>query len=79
MNAANAYMDAVDTILKGIRDTQLQSIGEAARIFTETIAGDGLVHMFASGHSRVFLEEMFPRLDHGVDHRVALDAQREDL
>lgn len=61
MNAANAYMDAVDTILKGIRDTQLQSIGEAARIFTETIAGDGLVHMFASGHSRVFLEEMFPR------------------
>lgn len=61
MDAALAYMDAVQLILQRIRDTQLLPVQQAAEIFTRSIAGDGLVHMFATGHSRVFLEEMFPR------------------
>ncbi|MCC6613774.1 MAG: SIS domain-containing protein [Anaerolineae bacterium] len=61
MNAALTYMTAVEGILHRIRDTQLDAIGQAAKIFANTIASDALVHMFATGHSRVFLEEMFPR------------------
>ncbi len=33
----------------------------AAEICTNSIAGDGLVHLFGTGHSRMFIEEMFPR------------------
>ena len=32
-----------------------------AAICTHTIANDGLVHLFGTGHSRMFVEEMFPR------------------
>jgi uncharacterized phosphosugar-binding protein len=61
MNAALAYLHAAQDILKQIEATQTDAIDRAATVFAETIAGDGLVHMFATGHSRVFIEEMFPR------------------
>ncbi|MBN8594107.1 MAG: SIS domain-containing protein [Anaerolineae bacterium] len=59
--SAFKYFDAVQAILNRIRDTQMESIDRAAAIFADSIAGDGLVHCFATGHSRVFVEEMFPR------------------
>jgi uncharacterized phosphosugar-binding protein len=61
MSAATAYMDAIQHILTRINETQQDAIDRAAALFADTIAGDGLVHMFATGHSRVFIEEMFPR------------------
>jgi uncharacterized phosphosugar-binding protein len=61
MNAAFAYLDAAQAILERIRTTQLEAIVQAAAICTTTIAGDGLVHLFGTGHSRMFVEEMFPR------------------
>lgn len=48
-------------ILERIQSTQMQVIEQAAEICTNTIAGNGLVHMFGTGHSRIFVEEMFPR------------------
>jgi uncharacterized phosphosugar-binding protein len=39
----------------------MDAIAQAAAICTHSIAGDGLVHLFGTGHSRMFLEEMFPR------------------
>ena len=61
MNAMLAYFENIQTILQKIRATQTEAIDRAADLFTASIAGDGLVHMFATGHSRVFIEEMFPR------------------
>jgi uncharacterized phosphosugar-binding protein len=61
MNAVFAYLDAAQAILERIRTTQLDAIARAAEICTQSIAGDGLVHLFGTGHSRMFLEEMFPR------------------
>jgi uncharacterized phosphosugar-binding protein len=61
MNAAFAYMDAAQAILERIRTTQMETIARAADICTHTIANEGLVHLFGTGHSRIFLEEMFPR------------------
>lgn len=61
MNSMSAYLDAAQAIIRRIQETQLPHIERAADICAQTIAGGGLVHLFATGHSRVFVEEMFPR------------------
>lgn len=61
MNAALAYLNAAQGILDRIRTTQMDALERAAEICTASIAGDGLVHLFGTGHSRMFIEEMFPR------------------
>ncbi len=61
MNASLTYLDAVQQILDRIRQNELPAIEAAAEICAESIAGDGLVHLFATGHSRMFVEEMYPR------------------
>jgi len=60
-NSALAYLDAAQGILDRIRTTQLPNIEAAADICTQSMSGDGLVHLFGTGHSRMFVEEMFPR------------------
>jgi uncharacterized phosphosugar-binding protein len=42
-------------------DTQTERIKEAARICSGVILKGGLVHLFGSGHSRMAVEEMYPR------------------
>jgi uncharacterized phosphosugar-binding protein len=61
MNPALTYLDAAQAILTRIRQTQMEAIEQAADICSQTIAGGGLVHLFGTGHSRMFIEEMFPR------------------
>jgi uncharacterized phosphosugar-binding protein len=61
MDASWAYIDAAEAILKRIREHEMDHIEQAAKICAHTIANEGLVHMFATGHSRMFVEEMYPR------------------
>ena len=61
LKPALAYLDAAQSIIERIRSTQMVAIDQAAAICTQSIGGDGLVHLFGSGHSRMFIEEMFPR------------------
>ena len=61
MDAAWAYLDAAEAILKRIREHEMDHIERAAEICAHTIANEGLVHMFATGHSRMMTEEMYPR------------------
>jgi uncharacterized phosphosugar-binding protein len=60
-NAALEYISQAKTILDRIQSTGMGAIEEAAGICAQTIAGEGLVHLFGTGHSRIFVEEMFPR------------------
>lgn len=39
----------------------MEAIETAAEICVESIANDALVHLFGTGHSRILVEEMFPR------------------
>ncbi|MEZ4680472.1 MAG: SIS domain-containing protein [Caldilineaceae bacterium] len=55
------YLDAAQSIIERIRATQIDAIEAAADICTHSIANDTLVHLFGTGHSRMFVEEMFPR------------------
>lgn len=53
---------AARDVLERIEATELDAIERAADLFARTIAVDGLVHVFGSGHSRMNTEEMFPRI-----------------
>lgn len=55
------YLHAAEDLVRHIRETQLDAIDEAAEICAQTIAEDGLVHLFGTGHSRIPVEEIFPR------------------
>jgi uncharacterized phosphosugar-binding protein len=58
---ALAWIAAADGVLRRIADTQAGAIEEASAWCADAIAGDGLVHLFGTGHSRIPVEEMFPR------------------
>ena len=60
-NAALDYIAQAKAILERIEATQMDAIENAAEICAQAIAADGLVHLFGTGHSRIFIEEMFPR------------------
>lgn len=61
-SAAVRWLAAAREVLDRIESTQLPAIDSAAELFATTIAADGLVHVFGSGHSRMNTEEMFPRI-----------------
>src|ERR1051325_11041392 len=42
-------------------DEQADAIAAVAAACADAIAADGLVHLFGAGHSRIPVEEMFPR------------------
>ncbi|MCC7376638.1 MAG: SIS domain-containing protein [Verrucomicrobiales bacterium] len=54
------YLDACREILSKVAD-QLPLIRQAADRFAKTILGGRMVHLFGSGHSRILVEEMWPR------------------
>jgi uncharacterized phosphosugar-binding protein len=48
-------------VLDYIESTQMAAIEQAAQWSARAIGSGGLVHLFGSGHSRIPVEEMFPR------------------
>jgi uncharacterized phosphosugar-binding protein len=59
--AYRTYVTRVQQTIDCIADTQSDVIGRAARLFADCILRDGLVHLFGSGHSRMAVEEVYPR------------------
>ena len=55
------WMAAATALLERVATTQAEAIETASRWAAEAIAADGLVHLFGTGHSRIPVEEMFPR------------------
>lgn len=55
------YLAAVRSAIAAIEATQLPAIRDAAARFAQTILAGRLVHVFGTGHSRMAVEEMFPR------------------
>src|SRR4029453_5095334 len=60
-SAAVAWLDAAREILDRIADTQAHPIDAPSQWCSDAIAADGLAHLFGTGHSRIPVEEMFPR------------------
>jgi uncharacterized phosphosugar-binding protein len=55
------YLRAARDVLDRVESSQVEAIATCARMCGEAILAGGLVHMFGAGHSRMALEEMFPR------------------
>src|SRR5213596_660713 len=60
MPPAEQYLRACRGILDAV-ERQLPAVRTAADWFAQTILAGRLVHVFASGHSRIMVEEMWPR------------------
>jgi uncharacterized phosphosugar-binding protein len=55
------WLAATRDLLDRIEETQMEAIASAAAMCADAIGAGGLVHLFGTGHSRIPLEEMFPR------------------
>jgi uncharacterized phosphosugar-binding protein len=60
MTPFHQYMHHAAAIINRIR-AQETAIHTAARWFADTILAGRMVHVFGSGHSRIMVEEMWPR------------------
>jgi uncharacterized phosphosugar-binding protein len=60
MTATARYIDVARELLDRLAD-QDAALDSAADLCAEAIGGGGLVHLFGTGHSRIAVEEMFPR------------------
>lgn len=60
MNLTDTYLDKCSAIIQRIR-AQQKEIQLAAGWFAESILAGRMVHLFGSGHSRIMVEEMWPR------------------
>jgi uncharacterized phosphosugar-binding protein len=56
------YFSSIEEILEKIATTQRDAIDRAAQICADSIVNDGLVFCWGGGHSRMSVEEMFPRI-----------------
>lgn len=61
MSGATAWLAEASRLLERVAATQLDAIETASGWCADAIAADGLVHLFGTGHSRIPVEEMFPR------------------
>ncbi len=60
MAASTEYFNQCRALLEVVA-VQEQAIGQAAEWFAATILAGRMVHLFGSGHSRILVEEMWPR------------------
>src|SRR4249919_4142118 len=60
MNIIETYLNKCREVIEKI-EAQQQNIAKAANWFAESILAGRVVHVFGSGHSRIMVEEMWPR------------------
>jgi uncharacterized phosphosugar-binding protein len=58
---APRWLALAQDLLATIASSQASAIEQASQWCADTIGADGLVHLFGTGHSRIPVEEMFPR------------------
>ena len=60
MSLTKTYIEKCREILQTIENQETE-INKAADWFSKTILAGRMVHVFGSGHSRIMVEEMWPR------------------
>jgi uncharacterized phosphosugar-binding protein len=61
MTASGRWIEAARSLLDHIETTQMENLERVSQMCARAIAAGGFVHLFGSGHSRIPVEEMFPR------------------
>lgn len=60
MTPFESYLDSAQKILRTV-EAQRETIERASALLAKTILAGRMVHLFGSGHSRMMVEEMWPR------------------
>src|SRR3982751_557032 len=60
MTPSAEYLNCCKQLITAV-ESQQPAIHQAAGWFAETILAGRMVHLFGSGHSRILVEEMWPR------------------
>src|SRR5690606_868364 len=60
MSLTKQYLAKGEEILSIVKEQEMQ-IQQVAQIFAQSILDGRMVHLFGSGHSRIMVEEMWPR------------------
>jgi uncharacterized phosphosugar-binding protein len=60
LSVGEDYLTKCDGLVQKVR-AQIAVIRDVADVFAQTILAERMVHVFASGHSRIMVEEMWPR------------------
>lgn len=55
------FIEKIETLIKEVKETQVDSIKQAAGLIADAIEKDGLLHVFGCGHSQMYAEEVFYR------------------
>jgi uncharacterized phosphosugar-binding protein len=58
---ASRFLAAAGALLHRLEEVNGEALTQASRLCADAIAAGRLVHLFGSGHSRIPVEEMFPR------------------
>jgi len=61
MSYVDEYLGEVRAVFDRIAETQQDTVGKAAQLCAAAIACGRVVHVFGSGHSRIIVEELWPR------------------
>ena len=67
------YLDTLEHLLAQVRETNRESLLMAASAVADTVAGDGLIHVFGSGHSELLAMEIAGRAGGLACVQVILD------
>lgn len=60
-NTYHVYFNNLRRLLDELEASQGEAIRQAAKVFSDVIAGGGVIHVFGSGHSHMMVEEVFHR------------------
>jgi len=55
------YADAIHALLRRIETAQIEQITAAAKVLADTIANDGIIYTFGTGHSHLIAEDVVYR------------------
>src|SRR5690606_41545629 len=58
---AQDYFNQLTKVMQNIKQHEMASIRQAASWIAESVAQDGLVHLFGCGHSHLLVEDIFYR------------------
>lgn len=77
MKAYEQFFNGIDNTLIKIKETQYPNIEKAAKLVSDTLINNGIIHAFGAGHSNLLAEEISFRagtlapINHVIDISVA--------
>ena len=72
-SAVSAYVASIQQLISDLESAEISALNTAANLVANSIANDGIVHVFGSGHSNLLAQEVFHRAGGLVPVNAMLD------